>query len=149
MVTADLDLELSTMHDVAAALGDLDPAARARVLHWLHERFHDEAGPIQATAATAPAPVTTLRAVSPPVSASDELLSVETLNELFESDAPAAPAEAATAAPQPVAEAAPQPITGMLREFVAEFQDIAREWDGACDAPADARRPTRHLSAVS
>jgi hypothetical protein len=140
MVTRGLDLELSAMHDIAAALGELDPPARARVLHWLQERLHDEAGPMQtaATAPTPPATVPTLRAVPPPVSASDELLSVETLNELFESDGPAAPAEAA-----------PQPITGMLREFVAEFQDIAREWDGACDAPAAARRPTRHLSAVS
>ena len=37
----------------------------------------------------------------------------------------------------------------MLTEFVAEFQNIAREWDDACAAPPENHRPARLLSAVS
>ena len=126
------------MQEIAMALGELDPAARARVLHWLHERFTADSTTFRA-AAPAPvhATVTALRAVPPPVSAADEQLSVDTLEDLF------SPREA-----KPAPAAAPT-ITGMLTEFVAEFQNIAREWDDACAAPPENHRPARLLSAVS
>ena len=142
MVPQGLDSELSTMQELAMALGELDPAARARVLHWLLERFTADPTPFTSTfRAAAPAPlhatVTALRAVPPPVSAADEQLSVGTLEDLF------SPREA-----KPAPAAAPT-ITGMLTEFVAEFQNIAREWDDACAAPPENPRPARLLSAVS
>ena len=142
MVPQGLDSELSTMQELAMALGELDPAARARVLHWLLERFTADPTPSTSTfRAAAPAPlhatVTALRAVPPPVSAADEQLSVGTLEDLF------SPREA-----KPAPAAAPT-ITGMLTEFVAEFQNIAREWDDACAAPPENPRPARLLSAVS
>ncbi len=135
------------------ALVELEPAARARVLRWLQERFLVEAAPVP-SAATAPSfpTVAPLRAVPRAVSASDELLSVETLEDLFvpcRSQTSAAIAAAPLLALAPSAAPAPQTITGMLTEFVAEFQDIAREWDDACAAPADADRGAMGLRAAS
>ena len=77
-----------------------------------------------------------LRVVPPPASAADDLLSVETLVDLF------------TPLPAHAPAASAPPIAVMLHEFVAEFQDLAREWDGACDAPVDSRR-RMPLSAAS
>ena len=153
MVTDGLDRELSTMQDIAMALIDLEPAARARVLRWLQERFLVEATPAP-SAATAPSfsAVAPLRAVPRAVSASDELLSVERLDDLFVPCRVHTSTAIATAPPPalaPAAAPAPQTITGMLTEFVAEFQDIAREWDDACAAPADADCATMGLRAAS
>ena len=63
MVTNGLDRELSTMQDIAMALVELEPTARARVLRWLQERFLVEATPVP-SASTAPSfsPVPPLRA---------------------------------------------------------------------------------------
>jgi hypothetical protein len=61
----------------------------------------------------------------------DETLSVETLNDLFE---PSPPAVAAPKAAQPT-----QSITGMLQDLVAEFQDLAREWNEPEVRPVDAK----------
>ena len=139
MVPQGLDLELATMQKIATALAQLDPAARARTLQWLGQRFDVDATPVpQAAAPSAPAIVSPLRIVPAPVAASDETLSVETLGDLFD------PHEA-----EPPAETAPQSVTGMLSEFVAEFQQIAREWDDACSTPVEPARPTRLLSAAS
>ena len=136
MVDFDLNAELATMQVTASALGRLDPSARARVLHWLQERFDGATGPAAAIAVpVTPAPPV-LRVVPPPADAADEFLSVETLRDLFTplpADAPAASAA---------------PIAVMLHEFVAEFQDLAREWDGASDAQPDGRRRVP-LSAAS
>ena len=155
MVTNGLDRELSTMQDIAMALVELEPAARARVLRWLQERFLVEATPVP-SAATAPpfSAVAPLRAVPRAVSASDELLSVEMLEDMFvPCRVPTSTAIAAAPLPAlvlaPAAAPAPQTIAGMLTEFVAEFQDIAREWDDACAAPADADRGTMGLRAAS
>ena len=136
MVTQGLDLELSTMQNIALALGQLDPSARARVLHWLQERFEAASG---VEPATPTAVRTMLRAVPPPVTVADEALSVETLADMF------SPRQAA---PRPD-EAAPMTITGLLTEFVTEFQDIAREWDDACAVPVEAPSAPRRLSAAS
>jgi hypothetical protein len=136
MVYYDLDAELATMQVTALALGRLDPSARTRVLHWLRERFDGATEPAAAiAAAVAPAPPV-LRVVPPPAGAADEFLSVDTLRELFTPLPAHAPAASAA------------PIAVMLHEFVAEFQDLAREWDGASDAPADGRR-RMPLSAAS
>jgi hypothetical protein len=145
MVNKELCQELSTMQVVATALAGLEPSARTRVLHWLQERFQNEAStslhetPVPAPApAPAPAPFGPLRAVPPPVNSPDEALAVGTLDDLFgvpESEA--------------VTPLAAEPITALLHEFVAEFQDIAREWDDACGAPVDGRRPTKALPAAS
>jgi hypothetical protein len=139
MVIKGLDLELSIMQNVAVALGQLDPPARARVLHWLQERFELEAAPSVEPATPAPAARTMLRAVPPPVTVADEALSVETLADMF------SPRQATP----PPDEAAPKTITGLLTEFVTEFQDIAREWDDACAAPVEAPSAPRRLSAAS
>ena len=139
------------------ALIELEPAARARILRWLQERFLVEAASVP-SAATAPSfsSVTPLRAVPRAVCASDELLSVETLDDLFVPCRVPTSTEIATAtapppalALAPAAAPAPQTITGMLTEFVAEFRDIAREWDDACAAPADADCATMGLRAAS
>ena len=133
MVNDDLATELATMQAIASALGRLDFSARTRVLHWLQARF-DPTAPVASLAV--PAPVA-LRVVPSHVSASDEMLSVEALTDLF-------PALAArTTGPATV------PVTAMLTEFVAEFQDLAREWDGACSAAAEAHRAARILPAAS
>jgi hypothetical protein len=139
MVTQGLDLELTTMQNLAVALGQLDPPARARVLHWLQERFELEAPSGVESTMPAPAARTMLRAVPPPVTVADEALSVETLADMF------SPRQATP----PPAEAAPKTITGLLTEFVTEFQDIAREWDDACAVPVEAPSPPRRLSAAS
>ncbi len=136
MVPKGLDSELSTMQDMAIALSGLNPAARARVLHWLQERFQGNS----TIDAWAPAPATfsPLRAVPAPVSAADEQLTVGALEDLFSPHVD-----------QPAPLAATQTVTGLLTEFVAEFQNIAREWDDACAAPVEPQRPARLLSAVS
>ena len=134
MVDNDLSAELATMQAMASALGRLDPSARTRVLHWLQQRFDGAAAPEIAAPFVPALPV--LRVVPPPASAADDLLSVETLADLFTPLPARAPAASAP------------PIAVMLHEFVAEFQDLAREWDGACDAPVDSRR-RMPLSAAS
>ena len=136
MVNFDLDAELATMQGTALALGRLDPPARTRVLHWLQERFEGATEPAAAIAVPATPAPPVLRVVPPPTGAADEFLSVETLRDLFTplpADAPAASAA---------------PIAVMLHEFVAQFQELAREWDGASDAQPDGRR-RMPLSAAS
>jgi hypothetical protein len=139
MVNNDLACELAIMQDIATELGKLDPLARGRVLHWLQARFQeDPVVRLPAAPAAATSPVGPLRVVPPPDDMTDELLSVETLSDLF-----------GPGVPKRVTEPTPKTISGMLTEFVTEFQDIAREWDDACAAPAEVRRPARILSAAS
>lgn len=138
MLPQGLDYEIAAMQNIATALGQLDPAARARTLQWLNQRFSVAPAPL-AAAPSAPVVVSPLRIVPMTAVASDEMLSVETLGDLF---------DARRAAPAPSAAATPS-VTGMLHEFVTEFQGIAREWDAACAAPADADDSDPVLSAAS
>jgi hypothetical protein len=119
------------MQEIATALHRLDQPTRARVLHWIVERFQADASFIVSGATSiASAAVAGGQAVPASVELRDETLSVETLNDLFEPSAPAvAPPKA-----QPT-----QSITGMLQDLVAEFQDIAREWNEPDVRPADAK----------
>ena len=132
MANHSLDTELAAMQEIATALHRLDQPTRARVLHWIVERFQADASFIVSGATSiASAAVAGGQAVPAPVELRDETLSVETLNDLFE---PSAPAVAAPKAAQPT-----QSITGMLQDLVAEFQDLAREWNEPDVRPADAK----------
>jgi hypothetical protein len=139
-----VEFELATLQTIATALAELDAPARARALQWLQQRFDLDipSAPSEPTATASPAPevaVSTLRIVPASLAASDEALSVETLGELF---------EGRTAEPNPDT----QSVTGVLSEFVAEFQQIARDWDDACAPAADAEDaddPSSLLSAAS
>jgi hypothetical protein len=136
MIREGLQLELSTMQEIAVALSRLDPSARARVLRWVQDRFGLEGSSPIESEQQAPTR-TTLHAVPQPV-LTDEALSVAAIEDMFD-----APSTAQTI------EAPATSVTGLLTEFVAEFQDIAREWDDACAAPVETTRPVRLLSAVS
>lgn len=118
------------MQDIAVALGRLDEPTRARVLHWTEERFHGTAPFV-----TAPAPLYAVPGPRPsagPDESADESLSVATLDDLFVRSGP-------RAVKKPVTEVPGQSVNGMLRDFVSEFQDVVREWNVACDGPADGR----------
>ena len=133
----DLQSELTAMHHIAEALSQLDAPTRGRVLRWMHERF--QAGvpalspaPLAPLAQSSAAPA--LRIVVPqPI---DEALSV-TWDEIVEASTGQSPSPDG------------QSVTGMLHEFVSEFQGIAREWSAACAAPADADDSEQVLSAAS
>jgi hypothetical protein len=135
MVIQGLDLELATMQHLATALSQLDPAARARTLQWLCQRFDTDITRLPHETA-APSASSPLRIVPAPAAEPDEAM--ENLDDLFDTR---------QAAPAP--ERGPQSVTGLLSEFVAEFQQIAREWDDACGAPAEVHHPPRILSVAS
>jgi len=143
MAVKDLSGELSAMQAIVQSLDGLDQPTRTRVLHWIQERFQDDA-PSGVTAAPAPSPVivapvhATLHAVAPPANATDEGLSVSNLTDFFERCGPAA-------APDP----ASLSIPGLLRDFVAEFQDLAREWNADGDPAADEPLAAPLLSVAS
>jgi hypothetical protein len=123
---ADLQTELSAMRDIASALDRLDQPTRARVLRWTMERLQGDV-PFLVTGM----PGIALAAVSEwdvalPDHVTDESLSVGTLNDLFAPDAPMVAKEPVT-----------QSISAMLQELVAEFHDLAREWNGPDAAPVD------------
>ena len=61
----------------------------------------------------------------------DEGLSVSTLEDLFTPPVQNAPGTAAADSPR-------QAVSGLLTEFVAEFQNVVREWNAASEAPEDA-----------
>jgi hypothetical protein len=117
-----LDAELAAMQQIAAIVGGLDAATRARVLRWAAERYMAHA-PAGVSAAHLPGDTP---AEMP--DASDETLSVSALDDFFDRREATHPREQAAA-----------PATGMLHEFVAEFQDMVREWNVAVGAPADVR----------
>jgi hypothetical protein len=122
-----LDAELSAMQQVALALAQLDEPTRLRVLHWTLERFQVDASAVART----------LQPASPSSSSSldpqaDEGLSVSTLDDLFPPD----PCRVATLPPA-AGEPERKGVSGMLNEFVAEFQDVVREWNAASDTQAD------------
>jgi hypothetical protein len=126
MPNPDLCTELSAMRDIASALDRLHQPTRARVLRWIVERFQDDA-PFLVTSTPAIASTAVSEwDVLQTAHAVDESLSVGTLNDLFAPDAP-------TVAKEPVT----QSVSGMLQELVAEFHDLAREWNGPDAAPVD------------
>jgi len=122
MINNDLNAELGAMQQIASVLIRLDPAARSRALHWIQKRFQDDSGPSVVLASPprlALALTTDASPVSMPEPSADEALSVATLNDFFEA--------------RPNAVQTPS-TAGLPRNFVAEFQDIAREWDTATHA---------------
>jgi len=143
MASDGLDLELSTMQNIATALAGLDAPARSRVLVWLHLRFDADAGlaaPPTEAEALAETSVAPLRMVSMPAAIAeyDDSLSVDSLAEFF--DCPAV---------KPSVEPPPLPPAGRFSGIVAEFQDLARDWDNACDSLAKEVQAPRVLPAAS
>jgi len=131
MANHSLEVELAAMQEIASALHRLDQPTRARVLHWIVERFQADASFIvSGSTSGAGIAVPAGRAVAAPAEPTDETLSIDTLNDLFEPGAPVA----AAPTPQPA-----QSITGMLQELVAEFQDLAREWNEPDGRPAEGK----------
>ena len=125
-----LDAELSAMQQVALALAQLDEPTRLRVLHWTLERFQVDASAVARTSQPAsPSSPSSASSLDPNA---DEGLSVSTLEDFF----PTGPRRIAA-----VTDAAGVPerkgVSGMLSEFVAEFQDVVREWNAASDTQAD------------
>jgi hypothetical protein len=138
-----LDLELSTMQNIATALAGLDAPARSRVLMWLRLRFDpDDALSVTPSEASAIADTTgaPLQMLSIPTAIADydDTLAVGSLAEFF--DCPLV---------TPSVEPPPPPATGRFSGFVAEFQDLARDWDHACDTLANEVQAPRVLPAAS
>src|SRR4051794_971027 len=142
MASDGLDLELSTMQNIATALAGLDGPARSRVLMWLRLRFDpDDAVAAPATEAEAVAGTAPLRMVAIPTAVADydDTLSVDSLAELFFDGPPV----------KPSLEPLPLPAAGRFSGIVAEFQDLARDWDNACDTLAKEVQAPRVLPAAS
>jgi hypothetical protein len=142
MASDGLDLELSTMQNIATALAGLDAPARSRVLVWLHLRFGSDAAvaaPTEAEAA-AGASVAPLQMVAIPAAIADydDSLSVDSLAEFFD----CAGVKPSIDPPPPL------PAAGRFSGIVAEFQDLARDWDNACDTLAKEVQAPRALPAV-
>src|SRR4051812_20182610 len=89
MASDGLDLELSTMQNIAAALAGLDAPARSRVLLWLRLRFDSDAAGAAGAAVTAAEEATTLApmrilSTPTPIADYDDTLSVDDLGDLFD-----------------------------------------------------------------
>ena len=135
-----LQAELSAMQAIGVALGHLDEPTRARVLQWAEQRFRACDALVSPPA---PRDADTLMSASAyPGTPVDEKLSVSALDDFF------GPRNI-TAVTEPASEAPAQPVTGMLREFVVEFQNIAREWNVACNVPTDGSTAETVRAAVS
>jgi hypothetical protein len=136
------------MQDIAVALSQLDEVTRARVLHWAAERFPGAEASIMPGAEASITPpalanaVTRLCPKSDAGKLSDETLSVATLSDFFGPREPKVLTEPATGTPG-------QSVPGMLKDFIVEFQDIAREWNVACSHPIDAPAAEPVRSVVS
>jgi hypothetical protein len=124
-----LQAELSAMRDIALVLAELDETTRARVIKWASERF------IQSSPLPAPAntnPVTSDRAdATMPIDPADAL-SVDNLDDLFDDVAPKTPRPSALTVDDAL-DGPGESVAGMVHEFVTEFQEIVRQWNGACD----------------
>jgi hypothetical protein len=118
------------MHQIGVIVGGLDAATRARVLRWAVERFvATSLAAAEAVHGRAAEPVNT----DPDMPAgSDETLSVAALEDFFDR-------REAAKRPRERERATAAPTTGMLHEFVAEFQEMVREWNVACGVPVEAR----------
>ena len=131
------------MQSIATALGRLDAPARSRVLVWLRLRFDPDTVPAEPTETPVGAATTAAHlqmvGIAAPVADYDDTLSVEGLGELFEHRGTRPPAESAP----------PQAVTSLLSGLVAEFQNLARDWDEGCSAPAETHPAAGLLSAAS
>ena len=127
--------EFAAMRSVGDALENLDDETRARVLRWAAEFFGLK------TVETLSVSVSMAETASPsPESvAADQFLDVSAseLESFFEPEDPA------------VSESAPmseqdthQPVASMLHGFVADVQQLARDWQDAEPAPAQDGRPS-------
>ena len=128
-MTDILNDELSAMQQVATALAQLDEPTRLRVLHWAIDRFHVDVSAASRALVRQTGPGSLAR--SDTGAPADEGLSVSTLEDLFNPRAPDTHAAAASDTPR-------QAVSGLLTEFVAEFQNVVREWNAASEAPEDA-----------
>ena len=120
--------ELAAMEGIADLLTRLpDAAARARVLHWVDAIFRQADAP-----APQPMPAATpLHVVRPaafqefwPDASDDDGLSVGGVDDWFEKDSTPPPDDRLEEA------VSTQPIGSMLDGFVADFQKLARAWQG-------------------
>jgi hypothetical protein len=64
-------------------------------------------------------------------------LGVDNLDSLFE-DLPSPPLPAPQAAAATPSSPSPEPVASMLRSFVEEFQQLARDWGSVDDASSEA-----------
>ena len=128
-VTAEeVTAEIEAMRAIGAALRQLpDQAARARVLRWAAERFAVDASaaePLMASAA--PMMTTSEGADRLRSSANDPTLAVESLYDLFP--------QLERDQPQPTGDHVPHQES-IVREFVTDFQRLARDWQTAFGTP--------------
>jgi|SRR5581483_11648887 len=107
--------ELETMRQIARALDALhDDETRQRVMQWVNDRYRAAAPTLT------PQPVAVMREA-----AADAGLAVETLDDLFEPEAPVAASESRAAAP------ARAGVESLIKDFAADFRRFALEWQGA------------------
>jgi len=124
LFSSDLTSELATMQRIAMALGDLrDDQARERVLRWAMERFLPalaaQSGPVASVPSQHSPPAPTAACDD-----NDATLAVDGIDELFE-EAKSADPNARRRQPS-----ANEPVESMVKSFVADFQKLARDWNG-------------------
>jgi hypothetical protein len=130
-----LQAELSAMRDIALVLAELDEATRARVIKWASERFGQSSG---VAAPAHPNPIEADRAdATTPIDPADAL-SVDTLDDLFDDAAGKTPRPSSLTVDDAL-DGPGESVVGMVHEFVTEFQEIVRQWNGACDEAAAAQ----------
>jgi len=120
-----LQAELSAMQDIAFALSALDEPTRARVLRWVDERFRSDVPGVSPPSGSLYA-VCDLPIVTAPGKAADDALN--DFFDLCDAEEPKLLKEAPPVVPT-------KSVPGMLNDFVADFQDIVREWNVACSEP--------------
>jgi len=137
--TTDTTAEVDAIRAISVVLSQLDPAARVRVLTWAQQRF-----------SVAVCPGETDR-VAPATAPSDQLLAMGDLGELFTEPKPAiaaadlaldpemfgddrsprtpdTPANAGQHTPPSSGPAGEQEFDSLVRSFVSDLQQLAREW---------------------
>jgi len=115
MADVSLDAELRAMQDIATILHHLDQPTRARVLHWIADRFQADAAatgngaPLVHQAPQAPNSATLA------AQADDDSLSVAMLGDLFESEW--------SGSTPPADRTRTEQVRGMTAEDLSEFLD--------------------------
>ncbi|HET6960109.1 MAG TPA: hypothetical protein VFI56_26145 [Vicinamibacterales bacterium] len=112
MADVSLDAELRAMQDIATILHHLDQPTRARVLHWIADRFQADAA---ATGNGAPVVHPATNGATLAAEADDDSLSVAMLGDLFES-------EWSDGTP-PSNQTRTEQVRGMTAEDLSEFLD--------------------------
>lgn len=135
-----LNHELEAMAAVGRLLGDLDAAARQRVLRWATERYAAEAAPAEPVVADLAVPAalwaSPMPVAAPAVAPDDPALAIDSLSEMFvvhasEVDDDLGEFGIAEVAPVRVPDTAKLPLETVLRSFAADFRRLADEWNGA------------------